>query len=576
MSFTMRVRCSAPAMAVLCLGFAPALSASDTDDGNRYAQLSLSPAGIGGSLRVTLRAGIPNQPAVLLADVAVNSVDPDGFGKLPYLRVFSPAMAIAVVPSVGTGVLAFDVPLPMDPLLIDAKFFAQAITVDGGGFLGATAVAATTISPTPATPSLTDASNGIPSIAASVATAGGAARDLDFDGDPDLVLATESGLLVFRNDGALQFSDITASVLPAGFSGLIADIALVELFDADNDKDVDVFVGGGVGNSAAPPQPNVLLLNQWTQGAFQFVVGALPAIAGLPQDIAIADLDRDGDLDVVLANGQDGVHAGESPDPNVLLVNLGGGNFQVEPAFATAAWNGPDHNNGVTVGDIDDDGDLDLLFARADTNATDGVPGQPNVLLRNDGSFSFTDVSAAQLVPWFSDNSRKARFADLDGDSDLDLVVVNSVVSVASANSGEFYLNDGTGTFFEAPALFPQITESEDSVGLQVHVLDADLDGDVDVLFALHEFFDFNGSLGSPTGTGGDDLLFVNGGGAQGGIPGTFTIDPTFTVGAAFISADHIVADFDLDGDDDVYVCANGGLFAPLTQDRLLHNLRIP
>src|SRR5690606_2466755 len=150
------------------------------------------------------------------------------------------------------------------------------------------------------------------------------------------------------------------------------------------------------------------------------------------------------------------------------------------------------------------------------------TPGQPNVLLLNQGGLVFSDVSATHLQPLFSDNTQGARFGDFDGDGALDLIVCNSTLSVVSANSGDYYRNQGNGVFVEDNAAFPQIDESEVGLRVGVRVDDVDLDGDLDILYLLHEFIDFDGSSGSPSGTGGDDQLFVNQGGAQGGTPGAF------------------------------------------------------
>jgi hypothetical protein len=559
----------------LALVLPAAAYASDVDGGSQFGRLDLGPAPLGGTLSAVLRAPAANKPALVLLDTALSPADPDGFGPLPFLQLLAPATTLTLLPSVGPGVVAIQASVPNDPALFGLTIYAQAILITGSDRFEATAVTATTIGPLPIAPSFQDASANLPAISSTVATHTGAARDVDFDGDFDLVIATSAGVRLYRNDGALAFTDVTATAFPPEAA---LDAFFVELFDADGDRDLDVFVGGGLSSPNDPPLQNFLLLNQFAQGGgLAFVAAPLPAVNGLPQDVAIVDLDRDGDLDLVIASGQDGVHSSEQADPVTLLVNLGGGAFAVDAAFLAAPWNAVGaFNNGVASGDIDNDGDVDLLIARSDTGAFDGVPGQPNVLLRNDGGLVFSDVSATQLQPAFSDNSRKARFADVDGDGDLDLLVANSVASVTADISGEMYFNDGSGNFVEAPGFFPQIFETELTIGLDMHLIDADLDGDLDVLFALHEFFDFDGSLGSPGGTGGDDLLLINQGGFQAGFPGHFLIDPTFTTGDAFVSPDHVVADFDLDGDEDVFVCAEGGLLMPKLQDRLLENLRIP
>src|SRR5690606_31158609 len=137
--------------------------------------------------------------------------------------------------------------------------------------------------------------------------------------------------------------------------------------------------------------PNLLLTNTGAPGGPSFQLAALPDVAGYARDLAVADLDCDGDLDLVLANGSDGVHASEVAAPNTLLVNQGfqqggtQGTFAVDANFQSAAWNGASYNITVCAGDVDDDGDADLFFGRSDTQLLDGTPGQPNVLLLNQG-----------------------------------------------------------------------------------------------------------------------------------------------------------------------------------------------
>lgn len=553
----------------------PAAWAGDTDDGPIWSRLEFLPAPLGGTTGLDLRTASPDSLFVIWIDSALTNIDPDGPGRLPWLRVFSPNALLQIAPTDAAGRFRATGPVGADAGLMGLSFHAQAVSFLPNGRLEASNVATTTVSPGAAGWSYVDRSTSVPA-AALGSTPGGAARDLDGDGDPDLVLVTGPGtsVHVFRNDGQFQFTDVTSTAIPAQNQ---AEAAGVELFDANGDGLVDIFLVGGAGEVGFPPLPNVLLLSQ---GNLVFAEAPLPDVAGLAQAAVVADMDGDGDLDIVLANGADGIHTAEQPDPNTLLVNQGydqngqEGTFLIDAAFQSAAWNSPDFNTAVAAGDIDEDGDLDLFFGRTDSQGADGVFGQPNSLLRNDGSLSFSDVSSA-LVPLFSDNTFGARFGDVNGDGLLDLVVANSTVSVASAVSGELYLNQGNGQFLEDSSHFPQIDESEIALHIGSHVDDVDLDGDLDVIRQVHEFLDLDNSSGLPTG--GDDMLYINQGGAQGGIHGQFLIDWSYSSTGVFISSDLIVADFDLDGDNDLYICNLGTFFgAPPENDRLLENTRNP
>lgn len=132
---------------------------------------------------------------------------------------------------------------------------------------------------------------------------------------------------------------------------------------------------------------------------------------------ALVDVDGDGDLDVYLVQGgllSERGAADKTGPANQLYFNQGGGRFVAALDPGAAADRG--YGMGVTAGDYDNDGDVDLYV----TNVG------PNVLLRNDGKGHFEDVSAAAGVdhPGFG---TAAAFLDLDRDGDLDLFVVNYV-----------------------------------------------------------------------------------------------------------------------------------------------------
>ncbi|RLJ15757.1 hypothetical protein DJ030_17970 [bacterium endosymbiont of Escarpia laminata] len=94
----------------------------------------------------------------------------------------------------------------------------------------------------------------------------------------------------------------------------------------------------------------------------------------------------------------------------------------------------------ISSSDINGDGAPDIFVANR---------GQ-NFLLINDGTGLFLDESALRL-PTAAAITVDARFADVDGDGDQDLLLANS----PTANS--LWLNDGTGSFTEAPACgYPQ------------------------------------------------------------------------------------------------------------------------
>ena len=131
------------------------------------------------------------------------------------------------------------------------------------------------------------------------------------------------------------------------------------------------------------------------------------------------DHDGDGDLDLYLVQGGELQEAVPNPVANVLYKNLGGvagGKVSFEDVTAAAGVGDRGYGMGCTAGDVDSDGDVDLLVTNVGAN----------VLYRNRGDGTFEDVTARAGVGhegW----GTSAAFFDYDLDGDLDLFVVNYV-----------------------------------------------------------------------------------------------------------------------------------------------------
>ncbi|MEC8253135.1 MAG: CRTAC1 family protein [Planctomycetota bacterium] len=221
---------------------------------------------------------------------------------------------------------------------------------------------------------------------------------------------------------AQTFVDVTA---PSGLAAVSPSVGAYGIgaccADFDGDGDLDVVVPLGAGQAVQL---------YWNQGGMTFAPAGNLGIAYAPHAIVAADVDNDGDQDILLAN---------SNLPLQLFINDGAGGF-VEDAQArglTSAAN----TYGVSFGDYDRDGWLDIYLANRD-----GLNGlaQDNVLYRNIGGGAFVDVTAAAGASNFG-LTCAAAFCDFNEDSWPDIICCN--------DKGYLYLpnallqNNGDGTF---------------------------------------------------------------------------------------------------------------------------------
>ena len=203
------------------------------------------------------------------------------------------------------------------------------------------------------------------------------------------------------------------------------------------------------------------------------------------------DYDGDGDLDIYLVNGA--MQTGNPQDKmshNVLYRNNGDGTFK--DVTKDAGVGSSAYGTGATVGDYDNDGDLDLYV----TNFGE------DQLFRNNDDGTFTDVTKQAQVGnpnW----GTSCAFADVDNDGDLDLYVANYAIYTPKDDKrcdergvhvycgphayppvhDTFYKNNGDGTFIDVSSLY-RPSDLIPMHGLGVTFGDYDADGDVDLYVA--------------------------------------------------------------------------------------------
>jgi hypothetical protein len=466
-------------------------------------------------------------------------------GSVPLARVADAAGRIRVVAP------------PASASLAPARVTFQALVRAPDGRWDATEPVSVRRSPPPPAGAwlAESASSPLPPAALDLGAHAVLAVDLDRDGDRELVLAHGAGVALWIDEGPAGFAPAPADRLPHP----AVPISCLASADVDRDGDLDLFVGGLLDGSNVWPD------RLWrNDGAARFSADPLfPPGDGSTSCAEFGDVDGDGDPDLLVARGADG-HGG-IVSPCQLLRNHSA-LFTPDLAFQSMPWNhGLVPCPAARFGDVDDDGDLDVFVARSDISGVHQGPGEPNVLLLNDGAGNFTDVSAQRFSATYSDNSLDVRFVDVDLDGDLDLVVANSVGGVAPAASGDLWINQG-GSQGGAPGHFVDDATSPLESASPLHRVrlgiladDFDSDGDPDLLVLLHDL---------PPAS--QTMLLVNQGGAQPGLLGRFELATWFAPGG-LISGGAVSFDRGHDGRREVALLSSGTLTGdPATARRVL------
>ena len=240
--------------------------------------------------------------------------------------------------------------------------------------------------------------------------------------------------------------------------------------DVENDGDFDLFFADGDGyDTPGTKRQNVLVVNRLEQqpGLFNDVsVARLGVSISHGKMVITGDIQGDGFVDAVFCNAF-------YTDPPFLFVNQ-----SANPGFFTKenAQRGLTSNLSSAsgqFGDLDNDGDLDLVLN--DTGpAWLGAPGGRPRLYINDGLGFFTE-DAVKMNAALKVGHMGVQLVDIDNDLDLDFFGPNR--NFSGGKPHYLMLNDGTGAFGDASNLLP-------NTGGNVYEADAaDLDGDADIDF---------------------------------------------------------------------------------------------
>ncbi len=254
--------------------------------------------------------------------------------------------------------------------------------------------------------------------------------DYDNDGFADLVI---SGLnassvriaKVYHNNGNGTFSELTT----AGLTGINA--GNVVWGDYNNDGFADILLSGSTGSGIV----SKIYLNNKVGSFYEQEGIKLP---GVDYSSCIwSDLDNDEDLDILLTG-----YTGSNYITSIYR-NDGKNSFVAQTGLSFPQIS----NSSVDVADYDNDGDLDILLTGNNTSGSNFTK-----IFRNNGKMSFQDQTT---ITFTGLNNSSAKWGDIDNDGDMDILATGTK---DNKQYSKIYLNKGDNTFIEDTALaFPGV-----------------------------------------------------------------------------------------------------------------------
>ncbi len=319
-----------------------------------------------------------------------------------------------------------------------------------------------------------------------------AVGDINGDGNPDLVVANQceadgdyqntscangtAAVLLGNGDGTFQPALTYAS---GGYAALSVAIA-----DVNGDGKLDLVLTNASAAYTNSSNGLIAVLLGSGDGTFQAAVAYAPG-GYLADAIATADVDGDGNLDLVTANECASASNCANGGVGVLLGN-GNGTFRAAATYTSGGYNA----TSVAVADLNHDGKPDVIVANDCVTGNNCANGTLGVLMGNgDGTFQ------PAVSPGSGGYSAQSvAVADVNGDGKPDLVVANLCVTNSSCANGlvSVLLGNGDGTFQPAVSY-----GSGGQFAFSVAIADVNGDGKLDLLVANKYVSSSNESSGA-------------------------------------------------------------------------------
>ena len=261
---------------------------------------------------------------------------------------------------------------------------------------------------------------------AAVRFSGVAFGDLDGDNDLDIVVlgqddvaAAKESTMIYLNNGSGTYTASGTHSMTQLRSGA------VDLADVDGDTDLDILITGWDGGGRTIE----LHTNNGT-GTFTKIAGT--TFTGITNgDLKFADVDGDTDMDLLLTGD-----IGGSDEVTELYLNNGSGTFTITTDTFTDVKKGD-----LELADLDGDGDIDVMLSGINDGSSIGAVTE---IYFNNGSGVFT----RDLTATFTQLSASSiDFGDVDKDGDIDVLLTGKDDSGSGVAETQIYKNDGSGKF---------------------------------------------------------------------------------------------------------------------------------